>query len=101
MIPALILLIQAVTAVFGYNLDLTIIQDRMLSVVNAVFVLLSVFGIVVDNTTARCLTANGHLHRRNLKKITLKKLNWRAMWQERLARLTLKKRLWKKLARKT
>lgn len=51
-IPALILLVQAVTAVFGYGLDLTIIQDKLLSVINAVFVLLSVFGIVVDNTTA-------------------------------------------------
>lgn len=51
-IPALILLIQAVTAVFGYNLDLTVIQDKLLSVINAIFVLLSVLGVVVDTTTA-------------------------------------------------
>ncbi|WP_269477750.1 phage holin [Hominibacterium faecale] len=51
-IPAVILLIQAVTAIFGCSIDLTVIQDRLLSVVNAVFVLLSVLGIVVDNTTA-------------------------------------------------
>lgn len=51
-IPAVILLIQAVTAIFGYSLDLEGIQAKLLDVVNAAFVLLSVLGIVVDTTTA-------------------------------------------------
>ena len=50
-IPAAILFIQAVTAIFGYSLNLDGIQAKLLDVVNAVFVLLSVLGIVVDTTT--------------------------------------------------
>ena len=50
-IPAAILFVQAVTAIFGYTLDLDGIQAKLLDVVNAVFILLSVLGIVVDTTT--------------------------------------------------
>lgn len=51
-IPAVILLIQVIAAVFGCSFNLEGIQAKLLDVVNAVFVLLSVLGIVVDNTTA-------------------------------------------------
>ena len=50
-IPAALLLIQAVAAVFGYTLDLGDIGAKLLAVVDAVFVVLSILGIVTDPTT--------------------------------------------------
>ena len=50
-IPALLLLIQAVAALFGFTLDLTEVQDKLLVVVNALFAVLTTVGVVVDNTT--------------------------------------------------
>ena len=51
-IPALLLLIQAVAALFGFTIDLTETQGRLIAVVDAVFVVLAVLGIVNDPTTA-------------------------------------------------
>ena len=51
-IPAVLLLIQAVAAVVGYQLDFGDISEKLIAVVNAVFVVLSILGIVVDPTTA-------------------------------------------------
>ena len=51
-IPAVPLLIQAVADVVGYQLDFGDISDKLIAVVNAVFVVLSILGIVVDPTTA-------------------------------------------------
>ena len=50
-IPAVLLLVQAVAAVFGVTLDLGPLGDKLLAVVNAVFVVLAVLGIVTDPTT--------------------------------------------------
>jgi phi LC3 family holin len=50
-IPAILLLIQAVAAVFGYTLDFTNLNAKLLAVVEAVFVVLAILGIVVDPTT--------------------------------------------------
>lgn len=51
LIPALIILIQAVASVFGIALNLGDIGDRILNVINAIFVVLSILGIVTDPTT--------------------------------------------------
>lgn len=51
LIPAELLLIQAVAAVFGYTLDLGVLGDRLLAVVNAAFGVLAILGIVTDPTT--------------------------------------------------
>lgn len=51
LIPAVLLLIQAVAALFGFELDLDFLGERLLSVVNAVFVVLTILGVVVDPTT--------------------------------------------------
>ena len=51
-IPALALVIQAVTAVFGWTLDFTSLIGKLIGVVDAVFALLVILGIVVDPTTA-------------------------------------------------
>lgn len=51
-IPALLLLIQVVAAVFGFTLDLGDLGNKLLAVVNAVFALLTILGVVNDPTTA-------------------------------------------------
>ena len=51
-IPALLLLVQTVAALFGFTLDLGEIGDKLLAVVNAVFALLVILGVVNDPTTA-------------------------------------------------
>ena len=50
-IPAALLLVQTVAALFGFMLDLGDMGDRLLAVVNALFALLSILGVVVDPTT--------------------------------------------------
>ena len=50
-IPAVLLLIQAVAAVVGFQIDFGDISEKLITVVNAVFVVLSILGIVVDPTT--------------------------------------------------
>ena len=52
LIPAVLLLIQVVAEIFGYTLDLGGTGDRLIAVVNAVFALLAVLGVVTDPTTA-------------------------------------------------
>lgn len=51
-VPAILLLIQAILAVFGVNADFTALSNKLLAVVNAVFVVLAILGIVNDPTTA-------------------------------------------------
>lgn len=51
-IPALLLLVQTVAALFGFSLDLGEIGDKLLAVVNALFALLAILGVVNDPTTA-------------------------------------------------
>lgn len=51
-IPAVLLLIQAVAAVFGYTLDLGDIGNKLIAVVNAAFGVLVILGVVADPTTA-------------------------------------------------
>ena len=51
-IPAILLLVQTVAAVFGYSLDFQALEGHLLDVVNAVFLVLTILGIVVDPTTA-------------------------------------------------
>ena len=51
-IPAVLLLIVAVAAVFGFTLDLGDLGNKLLRVVEAVFLVLGIVGIVNDPTTA-------------------------------------------------
>lgn len=50
-IPALLLLIQVVAAVFGFTLDLGDLGNQLLAVVNAAFAVLSIVGVITDPTT--------------------------------------------------
>ena len=51
LIPTMIVLIQSVAAVFGYSLDLTAMGERLVAVIEAVFMVFGMLGIVVDPTT--------------------------------------------------
>lgn len=51
LIPAVLLLIQVVAAVFGFTLDLGDLGNKLLDVVNALFSVLVILGIVTDPTT--------------------------------------------------
>lgn len=51
LIPAVLLLIQVVAAVFGFAIDLGDLGNRLLDVVNAVFAVLVILGVVTDPTT--------------------------------------------------
>ena len=51
LVPALLLLVQAGAAVFGLAIDLGELGNRLLSFVNAAFVLLSLLGVINDPTT--------------------------------------------------
>lgn len=50
-IPAVLLLVQAVLTCFGITWDYTQVSQELLGVVNALFALLAILGIVADPTT--------------------------------------------------
>ena len=50
-IPAVLLVVQAVAAVFGYTLDFGDLGNKLLAAVNAVFSVLVILGVVTDPTT--------------------------------------------------
>lgn len=51
LIPAALLFIQAVAKVFGFELDFGELGNNLTAVVNTIFALLAVLGVVVDPTT--------------------------------------------------
>lgn len=51
LIPALLLLIQQVCAVFGVQLDFGELQAQLVAIVGTVFAILAILGIVADPTT--------------------------------------------------
>lgn len=52
LIPAILLLVQVIAAVFGFTLNLGELGDKLLAVVNALFAVLTILGVVTDPTTA-------------------------------------------------
>ena len=50
-IPALFVLVKALLALFGIEPDLTALQGRIMNLLDAVFLVLGILGIVVDPTT--------------------------------------------------
>ena len=52
LIPALLMLVQTVGNVFGITFELGELSSKLLDVIEAVFVLLTLLGIVTDPTTS-------------------------------------------------
>lgn len=51
LVPAFLLLIQAVAQVFNVSVDFTNLNKDLLGVVNALFTVLAIVGVVADPTT--------------------------------------------------
>lgn len=51
LLPALAVLFQALAVPFGYTIDLTELVGQLTAIVNAIFVVLAILGIVVDPQT--------------------------------------------------
>ena len=51
LIPAVLILVQTVCALFGVPITIENVEARLLDRVNAVFAVLAILGIVVDPTT--------------------------------------------------
>lgn len=51
LVPAILILIQSIAAVFGFAIDFGELGNRLLDVINAIFGVLVILGVVVDPTT--------------------------------------------------
>ena len=51
-IPAMLMLIQSVANVFGFTIDLSMIESNLLDVVESAFLVLGIVGIIADPTTS-------------------------------------------------
>ena len=50
-IPATLLLAQAIASIFGVSLDIGELGNKLIAVVNAAFMVLTILGVVTDPTT--------------------------------------------------
>lgn len=52
LIPAVLLVLQSVAAVFGFTLDFGDLGNKLIAVIESVFIVLGILGIVTDPTTS-------------------------------------------------
>ena len=57
-IPALLLVVQTVASLFGYNWDFVFLNQQIAAIINSVFALLAILGVVNDPTTAGITDSN-------------------------------------------
>lgn len=50
-VPAVLLLVQAVAAPFGYQWDFGVLNEQIAAIINAAFAVLALVGVVADPTT--------------------------------------------------
>lgn len=51
LIPAVMVAVQSVAALFGFTLDLGELGNKLVAIVESVFAILGIIGVVVDPTT--------------------------------------------------
>lgn len=51
LIPAVLIFIQSVLSLFGIQWDVELLSTQLVGLVNALFVVLAIIGIIVDPTT--------------------------------------------------
>lgn len=51
LIPAVLLMIQTIAALFGWQIDVSDLSGKLLAIVDAVFGVLVILGVVTDPTT--------------------------------------------------
>ena len=52
LIPAVLLLVQVCAVPFGYTIDLTVLSGQLIAIVNAVFAVLTILGVIADTSTS-------------------------------------------------
>lgn len=52
LIPAVLLLVQVIAAPFGYHWDFGVLDQQLTAIINALFGVLAILGVVNDPTTA-------------------------------------------------
>lgn len=52
LIPAVLLLMQVCAAPFGYQWDFGVLNEQLAAIINALFAVLAILGVVNDPTTA-------------------------------------------------
>lgn len=50
-IPAMLMLVKAVANVFGFNINLIDVESNLIDVIESLFLVLSIVGVVADPTT--------------------------------------------------
>lgn len=68
-VPAVLLLVQAVAAPFGYQWDFGVLNEQLAAIINAAFAVLALVGVVADPTTegvSDSLQAMGYEHPKTL-----------------------------------
>lgn len=58
LVPAILLLVQVIAAVFGVEIKIEAVGDKLVAVVNALFAVLTILGVVTDPTTAGVSDSN-------------------------------------------
>ncbi|QFR64983.1 phage holin [Schleiferilactobacillus harbinensis] len=51
LVPAVLLVVQTVAAVFGYKWDFVILNQQVAAVINSIFAVLTILGVTIDPTT--------------------------------------------------
>ena len=51
MVPAVLILVQALAAPFGYQWDFGVLNEQLAAIINAAFAVLALVGVVADPTT--------------------------------------------------
>ena len=102
LIPAILLLIQAIAAVFGLNINLGDLGDKLLTVINALFAVLAILGVVVDPDRHLAQEIQrGHLHISRFWKSSKQALFYCATSHGKEARYERTERIWKNSSRGT
>lgn len=52
LLPAVLLLVQVCAAPFGYQWDFGVLNEQLAAIINALFAVLAILGVVNDPTTA-------------------------------------------------
>lgn len=66
-VPASLLLIQVIAVPFGYNFDIEPLNTQLTAIINAVFAVLTICGVVTDPTTQTLSDSDQALEYKKMK----------------------------------
>ncbi len=68
LIPAILILVQSIAKVFGFDLNFDVLGENLISVINSIFAVLVILGVVNDPTTEGISDSNQALTYQEPKK---------------------------------